>query len=97
MVFPKNIKQFEGETLADMLKRLPNFSVSEQGDIFVNGKKIERAMLNNKHIFGEDVRTMVTSIMAKEAGLIKVYDEIDESSERKRTGRETKGDERHHL
>ena len=81
MVFPKNIKQFEGETLAEVLKRLPNFSVSEQGDIFVDGKRIERAMLNDKHIFGEDVRTMVTSIMAKEAGLIKVYDEIDETAE----------------
>ena len=81
MVFPKNIKQFEGEMLADILKRLPNFYVDKQGDIYVDGKKIERAMLNNKHIFGEDVRTMVTSIMAKEAGLIKVYDEIDEISE----------------
>ena len=81
LVFPKNIKQFEGETLVDILKRLPNFHVDELGNIYVDGKRIERAMLNDKHIFGEDVRTMVTSLMAKEAGLIKVYDEVDETDE----------------
>ena len=54
---------------------------NKNGDIYVDGKRIERAMLNGKHIFGEQVKTMVNSIMAKEAGLIKVYDEIDEESE----------------
>ena len=81
LVYPKNIKQFEGETLEDILKRLPNFHVDEHGNIYVNGQRVERAKLNDKHIFGEDVRTTVTSILAKEAGLIQVYDEVDEKSE----------------
>ncbi|MBQ7828477.1 MAG: hypothetical protein IJ386_09480, partial [Clostridia bacterium] len=80
-VFPKNVKQFEGDALIDLLKRHPSFRVDEQGNIYVDGKRIERAMLNGKHVFGEDVRTMVHSILAKEAGLIKVYDENDETSE----------------
>jgi len=67
--------------LIDLLKRHPSFRVDDQGNIYVDGKKIERAMLNGKHVFGEDVRAMVHSILAKEAGLIKVYDENDETSE----------------
>lgn len=81
MVYPRAVKQLEGDDLMDLLKRHPSFYVDDNGTIYVDGKPIERAMLNNKHVFGEDIKTMVHSIMAKEAGLIKVYDEIDETSE----------------
>ena len=81
LVFPRAVKQLEGDALIDLIKRHPSFYVDDSGNIFVDGKPIERAMLNNKNIFGDDVKTMVHSIMAKEAGLIKVYDEVDERSE----------------
>lgn len=64
----------DGETLRDLLDKLPEFKVS--GDkITVDGKEVKRTYVNGVLLFGDNTLTAPNALYASEVAQVKVYDE----------------------
>ena len=64
----------DGETLRDLLDKLPGFKVS--GDkITVDGKEVKRTYVNGVLLFGDNTLTAPNALYASEVAQVKVYDE----------------------
>jgi len=63
-----NVKSFKTKkdaSVEDLLKKLPGVEVDEQGKITVNGKPVNKILVNGKPFFGNDP-TIVTKNLTKE-------------------------------
>ncbi len=52
-----NVSSFKTKkdaTVEDLLKELPGFEVNEEGEITINGKPVDKVLLNGKTFFGDD-------------------------------------------
>ncbi|MDD7888090.1 outer membrane beta-barrel protein [Flavivirga sp. 57AJ16] len=52
-----NVKSFKTKkdaTVEDLLKELPGFEVNDDGEITINGKLVNKVLLNGKTFFGDD-------------------------------------------
>lgn len=63
-----NVKSFKTKkdaTVEDLLKKLPGVEVDEEGKISVNGKEVNKILVNGKPFFGDDP-TITTRNLTKE-------------------------------
>lgn len=60
-----SFKTKEDATVEDLLKELPGVEVAEDGSILVNGKPVNRILVNGKPFFGDDP-TIATRNLTKE-------------------------------
>ena len=63
-----NVKSFKTKkdaTVEDLLKKLPGVEVDEEGKITVNGKEVNKILVNGKPFFGDDP-TITTRNLTKE-------------------------------
>lgn len=63
-----NVKSFKTKkdaTVEDLLKQLPGVEVDEEGQITVNGKSVNKILVNGKPFFGDDP-TITTRSLTKE-------------------------------
>lgn len=58
-----------------MLKKIPGFTVSNDGQLTVNGKKIDRLFVDGDEFFGSDPTIATKNLNAKAIDQIKVYEQ----------------------
>jgi len=62
----------------DMLKKLPGVQVDAEGNITVNGKKVNRIMVDGKEFFGSDPKMATRNLPANIIDKIQVTEDKDE-------------------
>ena len=65
----------EGSMLDALIARLPGAQLTKEGEIFVNGKKIESLLVNGRDFFSGSPKVALQNLPAYTVNKIKVYDE----------------------
>ena len=65
----------EGSMLDALIARLPGTRLNKEGEIFVNGKKIESLLVNGRDFFSGSPKVALQNLPAYTVNKIKVYDE----------------------
>ena len=71
----------EGSMLDALIEQLPGVELKSNGQIFVNGKKIDNLLLNGKEFFNSDRRLLLDNLGAYTVKNINVYDKWGKNSE----------------
>lgn len=71
----------EGSMLDGLIRQLPGAELKDNGDIYVNGKKIDYLTLNGKDFFKGDNKVMLENLPHFTVKNIKVYNKDTEKSE----------------
>ncbi|MES2002936.1 MAG: outer membrane beta-barrel protein [Bacteroidota bacterium] len=64
--------------LEDLLKKLPGIQVDENGDITVNGQKVNRILVDGKRFFGDDPKMATRNLPSNLVDKVQVVDDKDE-------------------
>ena len=64
--------------LEDLLKKLPGIQVDENGDITVNGQKVNRILVDGKRFFGDDPKMATRNLPSNMVDKVQVMDDKDE-------------------
>ena len=70
----------EGSMLDALVSRLPGAQLTKDGEIFVNGKKIESLLVNGRDFFKGSPQVALQNLPAYTVSKIKVYDEAGAAS-----------------
>ncbi|MBQ2497151.1 MAG: hypothetical protein II509_00665, partial [Prevotella sp.] len=70
----------EGSMLDALVSRLPGAQLTKDGQIFVNGKKIESLLVNGRDFFSGSPKVALQNLPAYTVSKIKVYDEAGAAS-----------------
>ena len=65
----------EGSPIEELIKRIPGAEVDEDGNITVNGKKVEKILLDGKEFMLGDVETALKNIPVSIIQSVKFYDQ----------------------
>ena len=71
-------KTLPSALLEDLLKKLPGVSVDENGDITVNGRKVNRLLVDGKRFFGDDPKMATRNLPSNLIDKIQVMDDKEE-------------------
>lgn len=74
-VYAWSVKTLKGDAVIDVLRQIPGITVNPDGSVSMEGKLVERTLLNNKLIFGDDNITALYTIDADQSTTIDIYDE----------------------
>lgn len=85
----------EGSVLDALVHLLPGVEIKENGDIFHNGRLVEKLLLNGKDFFKNDKRIMLDNLPAYSVKSIEIYDKLGERSEF--VGRQIVGDSQYAM
>jgi len=69
-----SFKTREGANLEELLKKLPGLKVDAEGNITVNGKPVERILVNGKSFFGDDPKIATKNLPKSLIDKIQVVD-----------------------
>lgn len=61
----------------DLLRKLPGVQVDRNGDIFVNGRKVSRLLVDGKSFFGDDPKMATRNLPANVIDKVQVVDDKD--------------------
>lgn len=70
----------EGSMLDDLIRQLPGARLTDKGEIFINGRKIDMLMLNGKDFFSHNKKIALENLPYYIVKEIKVYDESTDRS-----------------
>ncbi len=70
----------ESSMLDDLIRQLPGATINDNGEIHVNGKKIDMLTLNGKQFFGHNNKLMLDNLPYYTVEKIKVFDQTTELS-----------------
>ncbi len=70
----------EGSMLDDLIRQLPGATLNDDGEIHVNGRKIDMLLLNGKQFFGNNNKLMLDNLPYYTVEKIKVFDQSTERS-----------------
>jgi len=76
-----SFKTRDGANLEELLKKLPGLKVDANGDITVNGKPVQRILVNGKSFFGDDPSIATKNLPKSIIDKIQVVDTKTESQE----------------
>ncbi len=65
----------EGSMLDALISKLPGAKLTKNGEIFVNGKKIQSLLVNGNNFFSADPREILENLPAYTVSKIKVFDQ----------------------
>lgn len=65
----------EGSMLDALISKLPGATLTKDGQIFVNGKKIQSLLVNGNNFFSADPRAILENLPAYTVNKIKVFDQ----------------------
>lgn len=71
----------EGSMLDGLIRQMPGAEIKDNGDIYVNGKKIENLLLNGKAFFKGDNKVMLENLPYFTVKNVQVYHKSTEKSE----------------
>ena len=71
----------EGSMLDALVKQMPGTELNDNGEIFVNGKKVDELLLNGKEFFKGNNRIMLDNLPNYMVNTINVYDKKNDESE----------------
>lgn len=74
-------KTLPNALVEDLLKKLPGIEVERNGDIYANGKKVNRIVVDGKSFFGDDPRMASQNLPANIIDKVQVADDKDELAE----------------
>lgn len=66
----------EGSMLEDLIRQLPGVDMDENGQISVNGRKVDELLLNGKDFFNKDRRLILDNLPYFMMDKVKVYDKF---------------------
>ncbi|WP_276225265.1 outer membrane beta-barrel protein [Niabella beijingensis] len=75
-------KTLPNALVEDLLKKLPGVQVDKQGNIMVNGKRVNRILVDGKNFFGSDPKMASRNLPSNVIDKIQVTDDKDELLER---------------
>lgn len=64
--------------LEDLLKKLPGIQFDNNGDITVNGQKVNRILVDGKRFFGNDIKMATKNLPSNMVDKVQVMDDKDE-------------------
>lgn len=70
----------EGSMLDGLIRQLPGAELSSEGEITINGKKVDNLTLNGKDFFKGDNKVMLENLPYYTVKELKAYDKTDEKS-----------------
>ncbi|GAB3424432.1 outer membrane beta-barrel protein [Niabella aquatica] len=71
-------KTLPNAMVEDLLKKLPGVQVDKQGNIMVNGKRVNRILVDGKNFFGSDPKMASRNLPSNVIDKIQVTDDKDE-------------------
>lgn len=71
----------EGSMLDALIRQLPDVKLTQQGEIFVAGQKVESLLLNGKGLFGDNKQIMLSNLGAYMVKNVEVYKKAGFESE----------------
>lgn len=75
-------KTLPNALVEDLLKKLPGIQVDKDGNIMVNGKRVNRILVDGKNFFGSDPKMASRNLPSNVIDKIQVTDDKDELLER---------------
>jgi Outer membrane protein beta-barrel family len=75
MYVADSFKMKEGAVVEDLLKKLPGVQVQKDGKIKVNGKDVDKVLVDGDEFFGSDAKMATQNLEAKSIENIAVYEE----------------------
>ncbi len=81
----------EGFVLNDILKKMPGMTISKDGEIFSNGRKVETLLLNGKDFFDNDRQTLLENLPAFMVKDVRIYHKDKDSTSLFQREREREG------
>ncbi len=70
----------EGESVEDLIRKLPGVQIDSAGNVTVNGKSISRIMVNGKELFAIDTTKNLTQLTAEMIEKVKAYEKNSDLS-----------------
>ncbi len=67
-------KVTEGSMLEDLLKKMPGVEVDSDGNISVNGKQIQKVLVDGKEFFSDDPKVAAKNLPAKMVEKVQTYE-----------------------
>jgi hypothetical protein len=64
-----------------LLEQMPGVEIEEDGTVKINGKKVEKILVDGKEFFGEDVKAALKNLPADAIKKVEVYDKKTEKEE----------------
>ncbi len=74
----------EGSVVEELIKRLPGASVDDDGNVTINGKKVERVKVDGREFMTGDTKTAIKNLPTSIVDKVKAYS--DKSDNAKATG-----------
>lgn len=71
----------EGSMLDALIQQLPGVELKDDGQIFVNGRKVDELLLNGKHFFNDNRQLMLQNLGAYTVKDIQIYNKRSRLSE----------------
>ncbi len=88
-----SFKTLPNALVEDLLKKLPGVVVSREGSITVNGKIVNRILVDSKEFFGSDIRIATKNLPADIIDKVQVIDDQQELDDNPLADRSTVGKE----
>jgi hypothetical protein len=71
-------KTLPNALVEDLLKKLPGVQVDPNGDIYVNGQRVNRILVDGKRFFGDDPKMATRNLPANVIDKVQVVDDKDQ-------------------
>ena len=71
----------QGSMLGDLIRQMPGVTLNEQGEIFVNGRKVDELLLGSHTFFGSNKRVLMENLPYYTVKTLKVYEKQTEKNE----------------
>ena len=70
----------EGSMLDDLIRQLPGVTMNDQGEIFVNGRKVDELLLGSRSFFGGNKKVLMENLPYYTVKNLKVYEKRTDKS-----------------
>ena len=70
----------EGSMLDDLIRQLPGVTMNDQGEIFVNGRKVDELLLGSRSFFGGNKKVLMENLPYYTVKNLKVYEKQTDKS-----------------
>lgn len=74
-------KMPEGSMLDDLIRQMPGVTLNDDGEIFVNGRKVDELLLGSRTFFGGNKRVLMENLPYYTVKHLKVYEKQTDMSE----------------